>query len=92
MYFCHYTNQKGKVYFQQKKQRMFQIFKGNFQTLAIWTNIKAKPAGAGPVGYCYLDFVEFTGVEKRLYLSMYILNGLLSSPGLEMKFNTQAVD
>ena len=67
---------------------MFRIFTGDFETLAIWTNIKVKLAGAGPGGSYYPDFKDFTVLEIRQHMSIYILNGLSPSPRLEMKFNT----
>ena len=54
--------------------------------------MKADYAGAGPQGIYYPDYVPFTPVEVRQHFAIYILHGLLPSPRIEMKFNTQAKD
>ena len=54
--------------------------------------MKADYAGAGTQGSYYPDYVLFTPVEVCQYFAIYILHGLLPSPHIKMKFNTQAKD
>ena len=86
------TQTKGKGLFPTEEAKSVPDFQGDFKTLASWTNIKAKLAGAGPGGSYYPDFKDFTALVIRQHMPIYILNGLSPSPRLEMKFNTQVVD
>ena len=90
-YFCHYTTKREKIV-SNRRSKECSRFIGDFETLATWTNIKVKLAGAGPGGSCYPDFKDFTTLEVRQHMYIYILNGLFPSPCLKMKFNTQAVN
>ena len=63
-------------------------WRGDFQTVCDWTNLKADLAGAGPHGGYYRDFVKFTPEEIRKHIAVYILHSLSPSPQLAMKFNT----
>ena len=84
--------QKGKGLFPSTPDQKSPSFTGDFETISIWTNAKAKLARAGK-GYSYYpDFVDFTPQEIRQHMSLYIFQSLSPSPRLEMKFNTQTQD
>ena len=84
--------QKGKGLFPSTPDQKSPSFTGDFKTICIWTNAKAKLARAGPGGSYYPDFVDFTPLEIRQHMSLYVFQSLSPSPRLEMKFQTQAQD
>ena len=57
-----------------------------------WTNLKADLADAGKDGSTYKDWKKFSAQEIQTHLVIYFLQGLLSSPRVEMKFQPQAKD
>ena len=63
---------KGKGLFPTEEAKNVPDFQGDFQTLAIWTNIKAKLAGAVPGGNYYSIFKDFTGLEIHQHNIMFI--------------------
>lgn len=64
-----------------------------FELWCYYTNIKAKWVHfAGTEGYPYPDFEPFSVDEFKQHLALYFVNGLCSSPRLEMKFQPQCVD
>ena len=88
-----HTNQKGKAFVPNRRNKNVPDFQGDFKTLAIWTNIKAKLVGARLGGSYYPDLKDSTVLEIHQHMFIYILNGLSPSPSCpEMKFNTQAVN
>ena len=54
--------------------------------------MKAILAGAGTGGTIYKDFTPFSVKEIRQHFGLYVLQGLVLSPRIEMKFKPQRVD
>mmetsp|Transcript_10595 Transcript_10595/g.12010 ORF Transcript_10595/g.12010 Transcript_10595/m.12010 type:complete len:341 (-) Transcript_10595:756-1778(-) len=84
--------QRGRSLFPNGGEKKAPNFRGDFETICIWTNAKAKLAGAGPGGSYYPDFVDFTPIEIRQHFSVYIHQSLSPCPRVEMKFKSQAED
>ena len=57
-----------------------------------WTNTKALLENAGQEGFPYPDWKPFTVREIKQFLTLFILQGLLPSPRIEMKFSPQMED
>ena len=83
------NKQRGCGLFPKGGEKKALNFRGDFETICIWTNAKAKLAGAGPGGSYYPDFVDFTPIEIRQHFSVYIHQSLSPCPRVEMKFKTQ---
>ena len=58
----------------------------SFRQLNNWTNLKASLADAGKDGSCYQDFKDFSTNEIRQGFGLYVLQGLCTSPRVELKF------
>ena len=57
-----------------------------------WTNIKAHCTDSGRDSSTYKDWKEFFAQEIQTHLGIYLLQGLLPPPRVEMKFQPQAKD
>ena len=64
--------QRGRSLFPKGGEKKAPNFRGDFETISIWTNAKAKLAGAGPGSSYYPDFVNFTPIEIRQHTSLFI--------------------
>ena len=87
------NKQRGRGLFPTGENKKAPKFRGDFETICIWTNAKAHLAGAGKGGsYYYPDFVDFTPYEIRQHFAVYIHQSLSPAPQVEKKFKTQAHD
>ena len=66
------NKQRGLGLFPAGENKKAPKFRGDFETICIWTNEKAHLAGAGPGGSYYPDFVDFTPYEIRQHFAVYI--------------------
>ena len=80
---------REKCLFPTEEAKNSPDFQWDFQTLTIWTNLKAKLTRAGPN---YYPNLKTSPQWIYVNMSIYILTSFSSPPCLEMKFNTQAVD
>ena len=63
-----------------------------FRQLKDWTNLKASLADVGKDGSFYRDLKEFSTNEIRQGFGLYLLQGLCTSPRVELKFCSQQQD
>ena len=55
-----------------------------------WKNLKVELADAGKDGITYKYWKSFSAQEIQNHLGIYLIQGLLPSPRVEMKFQPQA--
>lgn len=62
---------RGKGLFTTEEATTVPDFLGDFQMLAIWTNLKVKLVGAGPCGSYYPDFKDFPTTDTPEFIYFY---------------------